>query len=107
MDVSIDTNVLKALKTENEDEVRRLPAHARQRQQLFHRRGYGPSETADEHLATRFYLASLVPVEADRVNQALDRLDGQLCQRSRRARPGEQARRGRMRGRILRSRRES
>ena len=98
--------LLQALEAEDEHQVGRLPAHARQHHQLFHRLRHLSAEAIDEHPAAGLHVLGLVAVEADRVDQPLDFLDGELRHRARRPRHLEQPRRCGVRGRVLGARRE-
>ena len=87
--VGVDADVPPALEREDQHEIRRLAADARQRQQFLHGAGTRPPKPLDEHPAGRFHVPRLVPIEADRIDQPLDLLDRQRRHRARRARHAE------------------
>ena len=90
VNVGIHTDVPEALERENQDEVRGFSSNSRQRQQFLHRRRHTPAEPVDEDLARRLHVSRLVSIEADRIDQPLDPLHGELRHRPRRPRDGEQ-----------------
>jgi len=106
VDVGIDADVLAAAEGQDQDQVRRLPSHARQRQQLLHRRWDPPAEALEERQRRRLHVARLVAVEAHRVDQALDFAGAEGRHTLGRRGGRKQARRGRIGGRVLRSRRQ-
>ena len=89
---------------ENQHQVRGLAADTRQRQQLVHGRGRLAAEIPEQLRAGRLDVARLVAVEADRIDQLLDLLDGQLRHRLRRAGLPEQPLGCRVCRGVLRSR---
>jgi len=104
--VCVDADVLQALEGQNQHEVRRLPSDAGQRQQLFHRAGHAAAVPLDEKAARFLDVPGLVPIEAHRINQALNPCGRQLRHRPWRARDAEQACRCGGRHRIPRLRRQ-
>ncbi len=81
VNVGVHADVPQALERQDQHEVGRLPSHARQRQQLLHRRRHPAAESLDEDLARRLHVAGFVPVEAHRVDQAFDLPHRQLRHR--------------------------
>src|SRR5688572_165427 len=106
MHVRVHADVLAALEAENQHQVRRLAADTRQHHQLLHRRRDPAPEPLDEHLAAGFYMARLVAIEADGIDQLLDLPHLEPRHRPRRAGPSEQPCGRRVRRRILRARGE-
>jgi len=106
MHMNVDADVLLAAKGEDHHQVRRLAAHTRQRDQFLHRPWHLTAELLDNHPAGVFHEHRFVAIEADGIDQFLDLSDGQLRQRLRRTRFGEQPRRRRQGRGVLRARRQ-
>jgi len=104
--VRVDADVLQALEGQDQHEVGRLPPDARQRQQLLHRARHAAAVPFDENAAGFLHVSRFVPIEADRVNEALDLPGRQFRHRPRRPRDAEQPRRRGGRHRIARLGRE-
>jgi len=102
--VRVDADVAAALEGKYQHEVRRLAADARQRQQLLHRARHFSTEGFDEHPAGRPNVPRLVSIEADGIDEALDRPDRQVRHGRWRARGLEEPRRCGSRGLVLRAR---
>jgi len=100
--VRVDADVLQALEGQDQHEVRRLPPDAREREQFLHRARHASAVPVDEDAARLPHVLRFVPIEADRVNEALDLPGRQLRQRLRRPRDAEQPRRCGGRHRIAR-----
>jgi hypothetical protein len=105
--VGVDADVATALEREDEHQVRRLTAHPGQGQQFLHGAWHPAAELLDQHSTGRLDMAGLVAIEAHRIDQLLDLLHGQRRHGLRRAGASEQPRRGRQRGRILGTGRQS
>jgi len=106
MHVRVDADVLQALERQDQDQVRRLPADARQCQQLLHGARHATAVTLDQDAARLAHVPRLVAVEAHRIDQVLDLPGRQLRHRPRRARDAEQSRRCGRRHRIAGLRRQ-
>ena len=91
MHVGVDTDVARASVRQDQNQVRGLSPHPRQREQLLHRRWHHPAEPAHDLLARPADMNGLVAVEAHRINQLLDLLDRKLDHRPGRARYPEEA----------------
>ena len=85
VDVGIDADVLRAPVRQDQHQVRGLPSDARQRQQLAHGPRHPSAEPAQDLAARVLHVDGLVPIEADRIDEPLDLLDGQLRDAVRRA----------------------
>ena len=79
--VRVDADILAALIGEDQHEVRGLASNAWQCEQLFHRGRCLAAEILQQFGACRLDVTRFVTVEADRINQLLDLLDGQLRHR--------------------------
>ena len=104
--VRVHADVLAALERHDHHQRGGLASDARQRHEVLECRRHTAAVDGEQPPGRRLHVAGLVAVEAHRVDQPLDLLDRQRGQRARRARPGEQAGRGRQGGGVLRARRQ-
>src|SRR5450759_3049268 len=81
VDVGVDADVFPAGVREDEDEIRGLAPHARERQELVHRGGHAPGEARHDLPARLVHVDGLVAVEADGIDQFLDPRNGKLRHR--------------------------
>ena len=84
--MGVDADVPAAFVGENQHQVRRLAAHARQREELLHGARRSAAEILEQLRAGRLDVARLVAIEAHRIDQLLDLPGAELRHRLRRAR---------------------
>ena len=104
--VRVHADMVAAAEGDDEHEVRRLAADTGQRQQCVQRARHDTAESRHQLFAGGLHMDRLLPIEADGIDQPLDRGDRQARHRCGRRCHGKQPRGRGQRRRILRARRQ-